>query len=83
MENGTNKIIEKTKPRRQETLEFKLNDSNDTFSFIFDLNIEGISLVGVTRLGVCDSILKVRGKPTDFQYTPQVKTIKLKLFGKK
>ena len=59
IENNTNKLIEQTKTRPQETPEFEKYKSYETFSFDSPFNLEGNWFLSLTSLEVCNLLFNI------------------------
>ena len=64
-------MIEQTKTRRQETLEFQLNEQMESFSFSPPLNLveEGRCLLGLTNFERLISVFNITGENNSFSIT--------------
>ena len=64
----TDTLIENTKTRPQETLEFRMNKQMQTFSFNAPINLveEGKWLLGVTSLGCANSVFNITNENNSF-----------------
>ena len=72
----TDTLIEQTKTKPQETLEFKMNAQKHTFSFIPPINLveEGKWLMTVSSLECTNSIFNITNENNSFQSLYQVIT---------
>ena len=60
IEKNTNAIIEQTKTKQQESLDFKLSRSSQTLSFITPLTLEkDIWMMGITSLEIFETVFKM------------------------
>ena len=64
----TDTLIEHTKTKPQETLEFKMNKQMQTFSFIPPINLleEGIWLLGVSSFECTNSVFNMTNENSSF-----------------
>ena len=62
------KLIEQTHRKAEETLEFKLTKSRETFSFKPPISIEGSWMIELTSLEVYNSIFKATGHTKTFKF---------------
>ena len=64
-------MVENTKTRTQETLEFKMNKQMQTFSFNPPINLVGESkwLLGVTSFDCTNSVFKITNENNSFSIT--------------
>ena len=69
----TDTLIEQTKTKPQETLEFKLNKQMETFSFSPSKNHseEGKWLLAVTCFGATNSVFKITDENNSFSTSKQ------------
>ena len=67
----TDTLIEQTKTKPQETLEFKMNKQTETFSFNPPINLveEGKWLLGVTSLECTNSVFNITNENNSFSIT--------------
>ena len=70
----TDALIEQTKTKPQELLEFKLNKQMETFSFYPPINLaeEGKSTIGVTSFEVTNSVFNITKENNSFFLQHQV-----------
>ena len=70
----TNTLIEQTTTKPQETLEFKMNEEMQTFSFDPPINLveEGKWLLGVTYFDFTNSVFNITDENNSFQSLYQV-----------
>ena len=68
IEKHTETLIEQTKTKPQETLEFKMNKQLQTFFFNPPINLveEGKWLLGVTTLGCTNSVFNITNENISF-----------------
>ena len=67
----TDTLIQQTKTRSQETLEFKMNKQMETFSFNIPINLieEGKWLLGVTSFECTNSVFNITNENNSFSIT--------------
>ena len=67
-EKHTDTLIEQTKPKPQETLEFKMNKQNQTFPFNPPINLleEGRWLLGVSSFECTNSVFIITNENKSF-----------------
>ena len=68
IERHTDTLIEQTKPKAQETLEFKLNKQMEAFSFSPPINLvdEGKRFLGVTSFETTNSVFNLTRRNNRF-----------------
>ena len=67
----TDTVIQRTKSRPHETLEFKMNKQKETFSFSPPINLveEGECLLGVTSFEATNSVVNVTNENNSFSFS--------------
>ena len=60
-------LIEQTKTRPQETLEFKMTKTKETFHFNPTIQIKGLWMLGLTDLEVYNSIFNITEENNKFE----------------
>ena len=60
-------LIEQTHRKAEETLEFEMNKSKETFHFKPPIPIEGSWMIGLTDLEVCNSIFNITEENNKFE----------------
>ena len=75
----TDTLIQQTKTKPQETLEFKMNKQMQTFSFIppFNLVEEGKCLLAVTSFEAKNSVFNITNESYSFSITIPGQTLNL------
>ena len=68
-------LIKQTQTKAQETLEFKLTQSRETFSFTPPISIEGCWMIGLTGLEVYNSLFNIAEEITKLIFIQIILTI--------
>ena len=61
-------LIQQTHPKPQETLEFKLNKSKESFHFSPPIQIKGDWMIGLTDLDVYNSVFNINTTNNKFKH---------------